>query len=266
LKLALVLAGCAMVSMVCQAAGREGVVRLNRRAGVAGEAIRLSDLLPADAPADLRTAAAVLELGKCPQLGSTRVLTGAQITQSLQSRPDVLARLLVPERVTVVRQAWAVKPLPVQRAIADFAERQHWNLRVGGLGEIEIAGNPQALTDNPALLVQNVLPDGVRHRLQFVVRCSSEQICGSFLASTEMPMNLAVAPRAKRNSSRPGETLARAGQFALLSLDDGNLHISLRVVCLEPGLLGQTIRVRDATSRRIFHAEVVAAGALRASL
>jgi Chaperone for flagella basal body P-ring formation len=265
-KFALLLVCCVVSSTVCKAAGREGVVRLNGRAGVAGETIRLSDLLPADAPANLRVAAVGVELGRSPQLGSRRTLSEEQITQDLKSHPEILARLFIPERVTVARRGWTIRPVLVKNAIRDFAEKQHWNLGPGDFGAVELSGNPQALTGTPALLVQNALQDSVRHRLQFVLRCADMKVCGSFLVSTAMPLSLSHVAMARQSLRRNGKTLARAGESALLSINGVNLRISLRVICLEPGLLGQTIRVRDANSRRIFRAEVVGSGALRASL
>jgi flagella basal body P-ring formation protein FlgA len=38
------------------------------------------------------------------------------------------------------------------------------------------------------------------------------------------------------------------------------------VICLQPGVLNQQIRVFEAQSRRVFHAEVVGAGLLHSTL
>jgi hypothetical protein len=63
-----------------------------------------------------------------------------------------------------------------------------------------------------------------------------------------------------------GIVLAEKGKPATLILDDGSMRISVRVICLQPGVLNQRIRVFEAQSRRVFHAEVVGAGLLHSTL
>ena len=59
--------------------------------------------------------------------------------------------------------------------------------------------------------------------------------------------------------------LAEKWKPATLVLDGGSVRISVRVICLQQGVLNQQIRVIEERSRRVFHAEVVGAGRLRAS-
>lgn len=63
-----------------------------------------------------------------------------------------------------------------------------------------------------------------------------------------------------------GATLAEKGKPATLILDSGTMRISVRVICLQAGALNQEIRVLDARTRHVFHAEVVGAGLLHAAL
>jgi flagella basal body P-ring formation protein FlgA len=52
----------------------------------------------------------------------------------------------------------------------------------------------------------------------------------------------------------------------VLVLDGGHVHIQLAVVCLENGVVGQTIRVAGRGHEQIYMAEVCSDGLLRASL
>src|SRR5882757_5349188 len=99
---------CALNSMVCKAAGRESVVRLCESAGVARETIRLSDFLPPETPAGIRDTAEMIELGRSPQLSSTRIFLREQILRGLKGHPELLGQLSIPERVTVMRQSWPI--------------------------------------------------------------------------------------------------------------------------------------------------------------
>ena len=272
MKLAVLAVCCAVSSMVCQAAGREGVVRLYERAGVAGEAIRLSDFLPPDAPTALRSAAAAINLGCSPQLSSIRVLSREQVLYRIKEHTGLLEQISVPERVTVTRQGWPIAAASVRQAILDFAAKQNWGQDLSFPPEFAISGRAVALIHDPELKVESSEQDSLRDELKFVIRCVKREVCGTFLVATGLPQNFLDGKRAhtgpgvKASPRIQQEILAHAGQPAMLSMDSGNMHISLRVICLERGSLGQTIRAREANSRRVFHAQVVGAGHLRANL
>ena len=272
MKYVLLLVCLTFNSLVGKAAGREGVVRLKERAGVAGEAIRLSDLLPADAPAQVRALAMGVELGRSPHLGSPRILSGEQITRHLNAHPDWLALFSIPDHVTVVRQGWPIKPDLIRQTIFEFATKQNWSLGSESSLTLLWSGSPHALIDNPALTVHHADQDNLRHQLRFAVGCVNKQTCGTFLVSARLPANfsrggqMGAASGTKPGARKRREILAYAGKPAMLTMDDGNIRILLRVICLDSGSLGQTIRTRQANSHRIFSAEVVGAGSLRASL
>jgi hypothetical protein len=140
---------------------------------------------------------------------------------------------------------------------------------------------PLAATESPTLQVIGMEWDNRRESLQVRLRCSTRASCGSFLVHVVLP-----APRAREWRNRlgsgaglmpppagqpgattaPGAALAERGKAATLVLDDGNMRISVRVICLQAGVLNQQIRVLDAKSRHVFHAEVVGPGLLHAAL
>ena len=68
------------------------------------------------------------------------------------------------------------------------------------------------------------------------------------------------------NEPAAGRALTQPGDSATLILENDGIRISLAVVCLQRGFLRQEIRVRDAAGQRVYRAEVVGAGLLRAPL
>ena len=58
--------------------------------------------------------------------------------------------------------------------------------------------------------------------------------------------------------------LAKSGSPVSLIVAGEGFRITLPVICLQPGALGQRIRVRDPAGTRILIAEVVSAETLRA--
>lgn len=68
-----------------------------------GAFIKLSELLPAEAPASLRSAAEEVDLGKSPLPGSHRILAGDQIFHALESIPSLRGAFDIPASVDVTR-------------------------------------------------------------------------------------------------------------------------------------------------------------------
>jgi flagella basal body P-ring formation protein FlgA len=58
----------------------------------------------------------------------------------------------------------------------------------------------------------------------------------------------------------------RAGSPATLLLEGAHVHISLSVVCLESGAVGQTIRASSPDHRQVYKAQVVRDGVLEGRL
>jgi flagella basal body P-ring formation protein FlgA len=60
--------------------------------------------------------------------------------------------------------------------------------------------------------------------------------------------------------------IIRGGEHATLVLESPDSRMSLPVICLQSGAVGQTIRVASPDHRQLFDAVVVAAGILKGSL
>jgi hypothetical protein len=65
---------------------------------------------------------------------------------------------------------------------------------------------------------------------------------------------------------RPAPMVVRAGSPAILQLDGTHVHITLSVICLDNGALGQTIRATDHDRRQIYIARVLQGGVLEGRL
>jgi Chaperone for flagella basal body P-ring formation len=267
--------GLAGASVLCVAQPREPRVMLRESAEVRGAIIHLSDLLPADAPAALRTRAAAVALGRAPQPGSLRVLRAPQLARRLAEKTNLLDRLSLPAQITVRRTGWPIQRQNVRNAVEHFLQDKGWD-RDGHLDmtELEWAGDFAALKPNPALEVAGAAWDSLRPVLQLRLRCAEPALCSSFLVQLPVPQSQEAlwrrrleehsafaenrgAPQTPKAKAIAGPPLTQPGDAATLILQSGAISISLPVVCLQRGALRQEIRARDASSRRIFQAQVI---------
>lgn len=257
-------------------------VILRRTANVTGDTVQLVDLLPEHAPASLRVAFAGIELGRSPQPGSLRVLEDSQVKSYLQTRPTVLGQLLVPERITVRRVDWPISRTEAWKAVSRFL--QVGNAKRTSLPDAESLrwdSGVRAGSADAALQVTASHWDSRRQAFALRVRCVESSFCGSFLvhvSGEKSGLAGAAAPNVHGTvglretgqaadlpqPSPRGHPLAQAGKPANLMVEGDGFRISLPVVCLERGMLGQKIRAVDSSSHRVFWAEVVGADRLLA--
>lgn len=262
--------------------------------------LTLSDLLPDDAGARLRAAAGTIELGHAPQPGRQRVLESGQITRGLAARPALLRQLSVPARITVRRAGWPISRAAVEKAVArflpaDYGEKNRGLDAAALLWNGEISGAEDAAIEATAAHW-----DVQQKALAVHMRCVEPSLCGSFLVlvrgvkpglvetggprtSSHHPFYRpsdhpsSVHPSYLRGESqrpsevaersrfpRSGRTLAEAGKPAKLLVEGDGFRISMPVICLQRGRMGQTIRALDAAGHHVFWAEVIGAGRLQA--
>jgi len=289
-----------------EADGNASAVLLRDAVEVNRSQVWLSDLLPRDAPSALQKASAAIGLCQAPQPGSVRTLAAEQIAVKLASQPEVLRQLAIPPRITIRNSGWPITEAAVRMAISIFLREQGLNepglnepgrsepdLNKPGLSEsrekrdlvdsakLEWLRPLSATEEHPTLQVTGLDWDNRQQTAQVRLRCSRRASCGNFLVHVVLPSPL---DEEWRNRLRPGiglnspgavrlaaadgsgGVLAEKGKAATLVLDGGSVRISVRVICLQQGVLNQQIRVIEERSRRVFHAEVVGAGLLRASL
>ena len=279
-----------------EADGNVPAVQLRDAVEVSRGEVWLSDLLPRDAPSSLQKAGAAIELCQAPQPGSARILEARQIASRLAGQPDVLGQLAVPSRITIRYSGWPIAEAAVRMAISRFLREQglsESSLSEPGLSEsrekrdlvdsakLEWLQPLSATEEHPTLQVTGLDWDNRQQTVQLRLRCSRRASCGNFLVHVVLPSPLDEewrnrlrsgiglnSPGAARLAAADGigGALAEKGKPATLVLDGGSVRISVRVICLQRGVLHQQIRVIEERSRRVFHAEVVGAGLLRASL
>lgn len=254
-------------------------VPLRDTAWANGKKVRVSDLLPEDAPAALQKAAAEIELCQSPLPGSMRVLEAGQITNKLAGRPELLRQLAIPPRVTVRYSGWAIAEGEMRKTVSKFL-CERWNADLPEATPLEWPPMLASAEKDSALQVMGASWDDRQQSIELRLRCARRAACGSFLVHVILPAALSeewhnrIAPGNNPNLSghvdssliASGAALAEKGKPATLILDSSNMRISVRVTCLQAGALNQEIRVFDARTRHVFHAEVVGAGLVHAAL
>jgi hypothetical protein len=267
-------------------------VALRQMAEVTGNRLQLSDLLPADASAELRAIAGGVGLGRAPQPGSLRILERAQIVRELQRRPRLLLQLRIPERITIRRAGWPISRAAVSEAVAGFLLAQSGNgARMADIAGLQWSGEVSSDEANPAVEGKAAYWDNREQAFAVRLRCAEASYCGSFLVhvpearagSAEKDRGAAdpaehagtatlsgrggnAHPQSAESAPQrePGLSLAEAGKPAKLMVEGDGFRISMPVVCLERGVLGQKIRALDSSNHRVVWAEVVGAGRLLA--
>ena len=239
----------------------------------------LSDLLPSDAPVGLRRSSAAIEICRAPQWGTVRILEADEIGRRLAQRPDLLSQLLVPPRISVRTEGWPIREESVRDAVSKYLRQQGMSNDFPHEAKVQWPEGFATAVDHPLLQPTALAWDERRQSLQVRVRCANRSSCGSFMVNVILPAELrqqwrenlstgtgSPADEPQAAAATAGAVLAEKGKPATLIFDQMGMRISLRVICLQGGMLSQQIRVFDAQSRRVFRAEVVGAGLLHATL
>ena len=272
------LAGMLLGFAVC-AHGETGLIRVRGAVTVNRGSISLADLLPSGVPDGVLSASRALSLGNAPLPGSPRIFEEGQLLARLAGHSDLLRRLSFPERVIVQRASWPISRDAIQEAIAAFLHSDGAAApQVVASSILGWPGTVNALTPNPVLAVTSSAWDPRQQTLAFRLHCVERQLCGDFLVEThpaqskipERPTTAwagrhAVAAPRRLASTQPIPPLVQSGDPAMLVLEEGGIRISLPVICLQRGGLGEQIRARSAVGHRVFRAEVVNRGELRAA-
>jgi len=167
---------------------------------VEGETVRLSDLLPPDASAELGEICARISLGRPPLPASQRVIWKRQIEQQLSDFPSVLEQLEIPERLIITCKQRRLSTAEIWTAIETFMTGEGLRVPVaqtclprpatGGSASRPKAADlerqvcaadglnlqaPVYVTKlDPGLEVKRVEPDLVRRRIRFLLWASNE--------------------------------------------------------------------------------------------
>lgn len=142
----------------------------------------------------------------------------------------------------------------------------------------QISPHPQvvAFVDQPTLEVKFIQPAG-GHRLIARMECAQAAQCLPFLVTLRMDRSSpaldgsAPAPPPPPANWRSGSShsqplLVRAGSSAVLLLDGAHVHISIPVICLDGGALGQTVRATNPDRKHLYSVQVAGDRLLRGRL
>jgi hypothetical protein len=233
--------------------------RLEEAVTVSTGMLHLSDLLAADAPAAIRDLAAPILLGHVPNPGSVRTLTREELLKALSAQPGLDRQLFIPPQISVTRASVAISEENIRAAIVSELRKQGWP--DDALPRELLISQPATDDREAKLIVAAIKWDPHRHTLNFRLGCKNRESCASFLVRAPMP-DLVKNPRMAVAIKPP--LAAHAGDPALMTMRSGSLVMRIPVICLQRGAVGDIIRARDRSSRKIFRASVVSAGTLQA--
>jgi hypothetical protein len=158
-------------------------------------------------------------------------------------------------------------PITLTDVAAAFAA-QYPSLTISSLDVPAIT----ASTPSPSLIVAAPQPAGAGIA-EFRVSCEQQSVCLPFYVRVKAPeadhmTRLApVTTHVENQIHTPSRPPAiRSGARAVLHIDNGLLHITLPVICLNGGPLGSDIRVTSLDRRMTYTARVVSAVSLKGTL
>ena len=116
-------------------------VQIHSAVQVEGETVKLSDLLPPDAPGGLGEICRQVILGDAPLAASQRVISRVQIEQQLREFPSTLQQLEIPDRVIVTRKRRRLSSTEILAAIETCMARGELDgFRTPNLNGLKLAG------------------------------------------------------------------------------------------------------------------------------
>lgn len=138
--------------------------------------------------------------------------------------------------------------------------------------QVEPLADVVATVAQPALTIKSVEPTA-GHLLVARMECADSRQCLPFLVALHLNgdnsgflSTVALHGGLGQASSQPPVYLVRVGSPATLLLDGDHVHISLTVICLENGALGQIVRAANPDRRQFYRVRVVGKGILRGNL
>lgn len=229
----------------------------------------LADLLPIDAPAPFRANAAKIPLGAAPLCGTTRVLDRDTLMHHMGIGHDLLSQLVVPERVVV---SCSLRPITLEEVAAAIkGELESKGTVVAGPSVDQLMFQSQvfAKPGDAALRVIRSDFDGPLRRAKFLLTSSGNSNALPFVVTALLgpDASLTHAQHAAELKSQSAlsqtitpapkaEILVEAGRRARLALRSASIEMVEDVLPLEPGVLGQQIRVRMLDTGKVSKARV----------
>jgi hypothetical protein len=206
---AAVLALLVVPSFIGAAGSVQPRVRIPKYVEVQGETIRLSDLLPPDAPAELGQIGARIVLGNAPLPASQRVISKQQIELQLREFPSVREELDLPERLTISCKQRRLSPDEIWAAIETFLAAEGLSASRTALENSLSYQAPVFVTRaDPGLVVKRMEPDRVRRQIRFLLWASSEPQVLPFYVTVDERAGSAASASLNQVETGPSVNLA----------------------------------------------------------
>jgi hypothetical protein len=241
---------------------------------VHGDVILLADLLPKDVPRFLREAAGKVSLGMAPQNGTSRRLSRLSVLAAVMANGFQASEFQIPESMTVQRASHSVTREEAFDAIR-LALLKSNDLAVPDFLPEDLSFSAVQLPNRASqLAVTDFAFDEFIGRARFRLSSLSAPDVHPFYVTAQFSSRLAAAQSAfilGRNASPVATSelspvLVKPGRLARLRLHSSNSNIFLQVQPLQPGHLGEVIRVRMPSNGKTLRARVLEGGALDAAL
>ena len=166
---------------------------------------------------------------------------------------------------TNARQVW-----PIGREEVASLLSKAGNLKLE-LGSFELPGEPVTNQPHPELQVESWRRNPPLAAIEFRLRCAQRRQCGDFLVrvrpgTAELERFEGVGWRRQRadHTRSTAVLLARQGRPAKMAWKGDGFKLWVPVMCLQTGGLGDRIRVRDRSGRKVFLAMVTGPAELEA--
>ncbi len=247
-------------------------VPVPREVTVASPLLRVGDLAPGNR---LAAKLAATVLAPSPQPGSPLRLSRGQLQAQLRRLGVNPARFVIPSQVEIVRQAQAIPFAAVIAAVSSYLRRP--------VAPSELLYSAPATTAAaPAVVVVRERVDAAHGRLELLCRDRNDPQLLPFAVSLALsPAALsrrAAAARARelawaravvkprpRAVPMPTPILVQPGHTANLLINTPGFALVTQVMPLEPGRLGQHIRVTSLATHAVLPAVVSGKNQLRAA-
>jgi hypothetical protein len=177
----------------------------------------------------------------------------------------------------VVAVLWSVFPAwPATRQYAVTTAEIAKALNKAGVevtpDRVALLADVHATIPEPTLKVRSLEKSG-NQKIVARMECENNQECLPFFVGvqpgpgeTNMP-SIVTSPRPVAISYPAFSSFVlRTGTTATLQLDGEHVHITIPVICMENGAVGQIVRVTDKSRKLVYRAEVIDSGLLKGRL
>jgi hypothetical protein len=233
----------------------------------------LADLLPPNAPRDLKSIAANVALGSSPQIGTLRYLSRDFIFSILDEIELPSSSFTVPETVAIRRTSRPISRDEVAAAVL-ISLRRNPALPSIDISTLTLGASVDVPDSDPRLEVLQTILDAPLARIRFRLAAKAVPTAVPFFATARLAPDSATAISRivlARSVALPAlnpvvaPILVLAGRPAHLHIHSANSDMQLIVKPLQRGRLGETIRVQLPGSTRTLQGRVIAPGQLDAT-